>query len=168
MFLSANEEAWVAYLGNVTYHEPAAPGAGRRAPRAPVQALVFRKFSLSVPAGATVALVGESGSGKSTVVALVERFYDPQEGQASGGGRAGGRAGRGAAHWAGGRGRREEREGGREGGRERKGGREEGGGWEAKGGEAPAHPPAAVWHVSGQAKSQVRVCTSGLSLSAPC
>lgn len=43
---------------------------------------VFKGFSLRVPAGKTVALVGESGSGKSTVVGLVERFYDPQQGQA--------------------------------------------------------------------------------------
>ena len=39
-----------------------------------------RNFSLRVPAGKTVALVGSSGSGKSTVVSLVERFYDPLEG----------------------------------------------------------------------------------------
>ncbi len=44
---------------------------------------VFRDFSLTVPAGSTVALVGESGSGKSTVVSLTERFYDPLAGQAS-------------------------------------------------------------------------------------
>ncbi|GJP32662.1 hypothetical protein CLOM_g17269 [Closterium sp. NIES-68] len=41
---------------------------------------ILQDFTLTIPAGKTVALVGESGSGKSTVVALVERFYDPQSG----------------------------------------------------------------------------------------
>ncbi|KAH6755376.1 ATP binding cassette subfamily B1 [Perilla frutescens var. hirtella] len=43
--------------------------------------LVLNNFSLTVPAGKTIALVGSSGSGKSTVVSLIERFYDPASGQ---------------------------------------------------------------------------------------
>ncbi|XP_008776904.2 ABC transporter B family member 9-like isoform X2 [Phoenix dactylifera] len=43
--------------------------------------LIFDGFSLHVPSGTTMALVGESGSGKSTVISLVERFYDPQAGE---------------------------------------------------------------------------------------
>jgi ATP-binding cassette subfamily B (MDR/TAP) protein 1 len=42
---------------------------------------IFTSFSLRVPAGRTAALVGSSGSGKSTVVALLERFYDPSAGE---------------------------------------------------------------------------------------
>ncbi|KAG4983263.1 hypothetical protein JHK87_028012 [Glycine soja] len=43
--------------------------------------LIFNGFSLHIPSGTTAALVGQSGSGKSTVISLVERFYDPQAGE---------------------------------------------------------------------------------------
>lgn len=42
--------------------------------------VVLRDFNLQVEAGKTVALVGASGSGKSTAIALVQRFYDADEG----------------------------------------------------------------------------------------
>ncbi|CAJ1778786.1 unnamed protein product [Sphenostylis stenocarpa] len=42
---------------------------------------VLNGLSLRIPAGKRVALVGESGSGKSTVIALVQRFYDPVGGE---------------------------------------------------------------------------------------
>ncbi|KAI0528833.1 hypothetical protein KFK09_001376 [Dendrobium nobile] len=43
---------------------------------------IFRGFSLTIHSGTTVALVGESGCGKSTVISLIQRFYDPQGGEA--------------------------------------------------------------------------------------
>jgi ATP-binding cassette subfamily B (MDR/TAP) protein 1 len=54
---------------NVNFNYPSRPNVA-----------VIENLSISFPAGKTVALVGASGSGKSTVVALVERFYDPLSG----------------------------------------------------------------------------------------
>jgi ATP-binding cassette subfamily B (MDR/TAP) protein 1 len=41
---------------------------------------VVKGLDITFQAGKTAALVGASGSGKSTIVALVERFYDPTAG----------------------------------------------------------------------------------------
>ncbi|GMI68432.1 multi-drug resistance 13, ATP-binding cassette B15 [Hibiscus trionum] len=41
------------------------------------KSIIFKNFCLKIPAGKTVALVGSSGSGKSTVISLLQRFYDP-------------------------------------------------------------------------------------------
>lgn len=43
--------------------------------------LALQQFSLTIPAGKTVALVGPNGAGKSTLVKLLCRFYDPESGR---------------------------------------------------------------------------------------
>ncbi|KAJ3756801.1 P-loop containing nucleoside triphosphate hydrolase protein [Lentinula raphanica] len=56
-------------LENIKFAYPSRPGV-----------VVVKDLSLNFRAGKTAALVGASGSGKSTVISLVERFYDPLSG----------------------------------------------------------------------------------------
>jgi ATP-binding cassette subfamily B protein len=72
-----------------TYPQPGRPAPALRgpldrpllpdaAPARPPEAL--RGIDLRVRAGETIALVGETGAGKSTVLKLIARFYDPDQG----------------------------------------------------------------------------------------
>ena len=61
-------------FSNVAFRYPARPD---------VQ--VLRGLNLKVTSGQTVALVGPSGCGKSTTIQLIQRFYDAEAGQVSGG-----------------------------------------------------------------------------------
>lgn len=54
---------------DVTFHYPA---------RADLD--IFSNLSLDVKASSTTAIVGSSGTGKSTLLLLLQRFYDPQKG----------------------------------------------------------------------------------------
>ncbi len=54
---------------NLSFAYPAAPTRN-----------IFSNFNLEIRPGEKVALVGPSGAGKSSVFALLQRFYDPQEG----------------------------------------------------------------------------------------
>jgi len=45
--------------------------------------MIIENLSLTVSAGKTVAVVGSSTSGKSTIISLIQRFYDPTSGNFS-------------------------------------------------------------------------------------
>lgn len=42
---------------------------------------VLKQITLTIPSGKTTAIVGPSGGGKTTLFALLERFYTPDEGE---------------------------------------------------------------------------------------
>lgn len=52
-------------LRDVDFSYPGRPGS-----------LVLRQFCLEVRPGTSIGLVGRSGCGKSTVIGLIQRFYD--------------------------------------------------------------------------------------------
>ncbi|MCE5973762.1 ATP-binding cassette domain-containing protein [Sinirhodobacter sp. WL0062] len=54
---------------NVTFHYPSRP-----------ETSALEEVSLSIKPGETVALVGPSGAGKTTVIQLIQRFWDPEAG----------------------------------------------------------------------------------------
>ena len=43
--------------------------------------LILKGINLSIEAGKRVAIIGKSGAGKSTIISLIERLYEPSEGQ---------------------------------------------------------------------------------------
>jgi ATP-binding cassette subfamily B (MDR/TAP) protein 1 len=56
-------------FNNVTFRYPTRP-----------KVAVLKKFTLDIQPGTSVALVGQSGSGKSTIIGLLEKWYEPNEG----------------------------------------------------------------------------------------
>ena len=73
--LPSDKELWKGTLhGSIAFHNV----SFSYPTRPDVQ--VLHNFSLTIPKGQTTAIVGPSGTGKSTVLSLLERFYDAQQG----------------------------------------------------------------------------------------
>ena len=57
---------------NVTFKYPTAPENAKN---------VLENINFKIRAGETTAIVGPSGMGKSTIVQMIERFYEPKTGE---------------------------------------------------------------------------------------
>jgi ATP-binding cassette subfamily B (MDR/TAP) protein 1 len=57
-------------IKNVCFHYPTKPSVK-----------VSKNVSIKIEKNMTVALVGQSGCGKSSIMSLIERYYDPIEGE---------------------------------------------------------------------------------------
>ncbi len=71
----------VTVKGGIRFENVTFTYAGKEEP-------AVKNVSLEIPAGSTCALVGESGSGKSTILALLQRLYEPESGAVTIDGRA--------------------------------------------------------------------------------
>jgi ATP-binding cassette, subfamily B (MDR/TAP), member 1 len=70
-------------LSNVSFIYPSRPEGIHRILSVLISVTVLKDVSLTIPEGKFTAIVGASGSGKSTIIHLLERFYDPVEGSIS-------------------------------------------------------------------------------------
>lgn len=64
-----NADQGVIDIKDIKFHYPTKPDVE-----------VLKRININIANCSTVALVGHSGCGKSSIIALIERFYDPSEG----------------------------------------------------------------------------------------
>ena len=81
------ENVWFRYpaskmpAASKTAAETAPAGNNREAEGTEDGAWILKDVSFRIPAGKKIALVGENGAGKTTIVKLLARLYDPNEGR---------------------------------------------------------------------------------------